>query len=217
MSSPFPPPSSGILSFILPPLASSICQLLFMWFYQLLAFGGFCPRKAVKVKKRLFCSFLLRVFCWTIFRYISVQFSHSVISNSLWLHGLQHARLPCPSPTPGGCSNSCPSGQWCHPTISSTVVSFSSCLLSFPASGSFPMSQFFASGGQSIGASTSAWVLPINIQDWFPLGWTGWISLQSKGLSRVFSNTTVQKHKFFCAKLSLLSNHHIHTWLLEKP
>ena len=121
MSSPFPPPSSGVLSFISPPLASSICQLLFMWFYQLLAFGGFCPRKAVKAKKRLFCSFLLRVFCWTIFRYISVQFSHSVISNSLWLHGLQHARLPCPSPTPGGCSNSCPSCQWCHPTISSTV------------------------------------------------------------------------------------------------
>ena len=121
------------------------------------------------------------------------QFSHSVMSNSLGPHGLQHARLPCPSPTPRACSNSCPSSQWCHPTISSSVVPFSSCLQSFPASGSFPMSQFFASGGQSTGVSASASVLPVNIQDWFPLGLTGWISLQSKGLSRVFSNTTVQK------------------------
>ena len=132
-----------------------------MWFYQLLAFGGFYPRKAVKLKKQLFCPFLRRVFCWTIFRYISVQFSRSVESSSLWLHGLQHARLPCPTPTAGGFSNSCPSGQWCHPTISSTVVPFFSCLPSFPASGSFLMSQFFTSGGQSIGVSASASVFPM--------------------------------------------------------
>ena len=127
----------------------------------------------------------------------SVQFNHSVVSNSLQPHGLQHARLPCPSPTPGACSNSCSSSQWCHPTISLSVVPFSSCLQSFPASGSFSMSLFFASGGQSIGVSASASVLPMNIRDWSSLGWTGWISLQSKGLSRVFSNTTVQKHQFF--------------------
>ena len=128
--------------------------------------------------------------------YSSVQFSCSVMSNSLRLHGLQHSRPPCPSPTPGVYSNSCPLSQWCHPTISSSVVPFSSCLQSFPASGSFPMSQFFTSGGQSIGVSASTSVLPMNIQDWFTLEWTGWISLQSKGLSRVFSNTTVQKHQF---------------------
>ena len=144
------------------------------------------------------------------------QFSRSVVSYSLWPHGLQHARLPCPSPTPGVFSNSCPLSQWCHPTISSSVFPLS-CLQSFPSSESFPMSQFFTSGGQSIGASASASVLPVNIQDWFPLGWTGWISLQSKGLSRVFSNTTVQKHQFFGAQLSLKSNSHIHIWLLEKP
>ena len=131
------------------------------------------------------------------------QFSHSVLSDSFWPHGLQHARLPCPSPTPGANSNSCPSSQWCHPTISSSVVCFSSCLQSFPASGSFPMSQFFTSGGQSIGVSASASVLPVNIQDSFPLGWTGWISLLSRGLSRVFSNTTVQKRQFFGSQLSL--------------
>ena len=145
-----------------------------------------------------------------------VQFSHSVMSDSLWPRGLQYTRLPCPSPTPGAYSNSCPSSQWWHPTISSSVVSFSSHLQSFPASGSFPKSQFFASGGQSIRISASASVLPMNIQDWFPLEWTGWISLQSKGLSRVF-NTTVQKHEFFGAQLSLQSNSHIHTWLLGKP
>ena len=131
---------------------------------------------------------------------------HSVQSLShIWLfatHGLQHARLPCPSPTPGTCSNSCPLSWWCHLTISSSVVPFSSCLQSFPASGSYPMSQFFTSGGQSIGASASASVLPMIIQDWFPLGLTSLISLQSKGLSRVFSNTIVQKHKFFGAQLS---------------
>ena len=133
----------------------------------------------------------------------SVQFSHSVMSDSIWPHGLQHVRLPYPSPTPGACSNSCLSSQWCHPTISSSVIPISSCLQSFPASGSFPMSQFFTTGGQSIEASASASVLPMNIQDWFPLGWTGWISLQSMGLSRVFSNTTVQKHQFFGTQLSL--------------
>ena len=132
----------------------------------------------------------------------SVQFSHSVVSYSLLPHGLQHSRLPCPTPTPGACLNSCPSSRWCHPTISSSVIPFSSCLQSFPASGSFPVSQFFASGSQSIGVSASASVLPMNIQDWFPLGLTGLISLQSKGLLRVFSNTTVQKHQFFCAQLS---------------
>ena len=144
------------------------------------------------------------------------QFSRSVTSDTLWPHGLQHARLPCPSPTPGACSDSCLSSRWCHPTISSSVITFS-CLQSCLASGSFPMSQFFASGGQSSVASASASVLPMNIQDWFPLGWTGWISLQSKGLSRVFSNTTVEKHQFFGAQLSLQSNSHFHTWLLEKP
>ena len=118
---------------------------------------------------------------------------------------------------PRTCSNSCPSSWWCHPTISSSVIPFSSCLHSFPALGSFLISQFFVSGGQSIGASVSASVLPVNIQDWFPLGLTGWISLQSKGLSRVFSNTTVQQHQFFGTQLSLWSNSHIHTWLLEKP
>ena len=138
------------------------------------------------------------------------QFSHLVVSDSLWPHGLQHARLPCSSPTPRACSNSCPSSQWCYPTISSSVSPFSSRLQSFPASGCFPMSQSFASGDQSTGVSASASVLPMNIQDWFPLVWTGLISLQSKGLSRVFSNTTVQKHQFFGAQLSLWSNSHIY-------
>ena len=134
------------------------------------------------------------------------------MTDSLRPHGLQHVRPPCPSPTPGVYSNSCPLSQWCHPTISSSVIPFSSCCLqSFPASESFPMSQFFASGGQNIGVSTSASVLPMNIQDLFLLGLTGLTSLQSKGLSRVFSNTTVQKHQFFGAQLSLWSNSHIYT------
>ena len=132
----------------------------------------------------------------------SVQFSRSLVSDSLWSHGPQHARLPCSSPTPRACSNSCPSSWWCHPTISSSVVPFYSCFQSFPASGSFAMRQF-SSGGQSIGVSASASALPMNIQDWFSLGWTGWISLQSKGLSRVFSITIVQKYQFFGAQLSL--------------
>ena len=139
------------------------------------------------------------------------------VSNSLQPHGLQHTSLPYSSPTPRACSNSCPSSRWCHPTILSFVIPFSSCLQSFPASGSFPVSQFFASGGQNIGVSASALVLPMNIQDWFSLGLTGWVSLQSKGLSRVFSNTTVQEHQFFSAQLPLWSTSHIHTWLLEKP
>ena len=133
----------------------------------------------------------------------SVQFSRSVVSDSLWPYGLQHARPPSPSPTPGAYSNSCPLHQWCHPTISSSVVPFSFRPQSFPASGSFPLSWFFASGGQSIGVSASTSVLPMTIQDWLPWGLTGWISLLSKGLSRVFSNTTVQKHQFFSAQLSL--------------
>ena len=150
------------------------------------------------------------IFLWTTLRDIkfsecdlgstsSVQFSCSVVSDSLRPHGLQHARPPCPSPAPGACSNSCPSSQWCHPTISSSVVPFSSCPQSFPASGSFQMSQLSASGGQSIGVSASTSVLPMNIQYCFPLGWIGLISLQSKGLS----NNTVQKHQFFSAQLSL--------------
>ena len=140
----------------------------------------------------------------------SVQFNCSVMSDFLPPHGLQHGRLLFQSTTPGACSNSCPSNWWCHPTISSSVVPFFSCLQSYPASESFPMSQFFILHGQSIGASASASVLPVNIQDWFPLGWTGWIS---KRLSRVFSNNTVQKHQFFGVQL----NSHIHTWLLKKP
>ena len=145
--------------------------------------------------------------------------SCSVVSGFLRPHGLQHARLPCPSSTPGACSNSGPLSQWCHPTISSSVVPFSSCPHSFPASGSFQMSQFFPSDGQSIRVSASASVLPMSIQDWFPLRWTGWISLQSSGLLRVFSNTTVQKHQFFSAQVSSQSNSnsHIHTRSLEKP
>ena len=137
------------------------------------------------------------------------------MSNSLWPHGLQHTRLPYPSPTPRAYPNSCPWSRWFHPTVSFSVVPFSSHLKSSPTSGAFPVSQFFASGGQSIGVSASASVLPMNIQDWFPLGWTGWISLESKGLSRVFSNTTVQKHQFFGAQLSLWSNFHITSWPLE--
>ena len=146
-------------------------------------------------------------------------FSLSVVSGSLQPHRLQHTRLPCPSPIPKACSNACPSSLWCHPTISSSVVPLSSSPQSFPASESFLMSQFFTSGGQSIGASASAWVLWLNIQDWIfiPLGWTDWISLKFKGLSSVSFNTTVQKHHFFGDQLSLWSNSHIHTWLLEKP
>ena len=147
----------------------------------------------------------------------SVQFSLSVTSDSLWPHELQHASSPCPSPTPRVHSNSRPLSGWCHPAISSSVIPFSSCPQSLPASESFPMSQLFARGGQSTGVSALASFLPVNTQDWSPLGWTGWISLQSKGLSRVFSNTTVQKHQFFGAQPSSQSNSRIHTWPLEKP
>ena len=147
----------------------------------------------------------------------SVQFSHSVMSDDSRPHGLQHTRFPCPPTTPGTYSNSCPSSWWCHPIISHSVMRFSSCLQSFPASACFPMHQSFASGVQSIGASALASVLPMNIQNWFPLGWTDLISLQSKGFSRIFSNTTVQMHEFFSPQLSLWSNSHIHTWVLEKP
>ena len=140
-------------------------------------------------------------FCWSIAK----------LCPTLRPHGLQHARLPCSSLSPGACSDSCSLCRWCHPTISSSVTPFSSCPQSFPASGSFPMSRFFASGSQSTGASAS--VLPI--QGWFPFGWTGWLSLQSRGLSRVFSNTTVQKHQSFSAQPSLWSNSYIHIWLLE--
>ena len=146
----------------------------------------------------------------------SFQFSRSVVSDSLRPHELHHARPPYPSPTPRVHPNSCPLSWWCHPAISSSVVPFSSCPQSFPASGSFQKSQLFTSGGQNIGVSASTSVLPMNTQEWSPLEWTGWISLQSKRLSTI-SKTTVQKHQFFHAQLSSQSNSHIHTWPLEKP
>ena len=151
------------------------------------------------------------------FTFSSAQFSHSVVSDSLRPHESQHARPPCPSPTPGVHPDSRPLSRWCHPAVSLFVVPFSSCPQSFPASGSFPISQLFRSGGQSIGVSALTSVLPRNTQDRFPLGGTGWISLQSKGLSRVFSNTTVRKHQFFGAQSSLWSNSRTCTWLFEKP
>ena len=147
---------------------------------------------------------------------VSVQFSRSVVSDSLRPHEPQHSRPPCPSPTPGVHPNSYPLSWWCHSAISSSVVPFSSCPQSLPASESFPMSQLFPWGGQSTGVSALASFLPKNTQDWSPLEWTGWISLHSKGLSRVFSKTTVQTHQFFSTQLSSQSNSHIHTWLLEK-
>ena len=154
--------------------------------------------------------------CLSCYQFSSVQLNSSVLSDSLWPHESQHASPPCPPQTPRVYSNSCPSSWWCHPAISSSVIHFSSCPQSLPASGSFPMSQLFAWGGQSIGVSASASVLPMNTQDLSPSEWTGWISLQYKGLSRVFSNMTVQKHQFFSAQLSSQSNSHIHTWPLEK-
>ena len=158
---------------LLPPLCPQVCSL--------------CLHLPYCSANRLIGTIFLHSFS-------SVHFSRSVVSDSLGPHGLQHTRLPCPTPTPTVYSNSCPSSRWCHPTISSSVIPFSSCPQSFPASGSFQMSQFFASGGQSTGVSASVSVFPMNIKDRSPLEWTGWISLQSKGLSRVFSNTTVQKH-----------------------
>ena len=161
-------------------------------------------------------SIKLLIDCWWEYKMVSVHFSRSVMSDSLRPHESQHARPPCPSPIPGVYSNSCPSSRWCHPAISSSVIPCSSCPQSLPASGSFPMSQLFAWGGQSTGVSASASVLPMNTQDWSTSGWTGWISFWSKGLSRVFSNTIVQKHQFFGAQLSSQSKSHIHTWPLEK-
>ena len=156
-------------------------------------------------------------FLFLIHHFSSVQFRSSVVSNCLRPHELQDARPPCPSPTPRVHSNSCPSSQWCHPAISSSVVPFSSCPRSLPASEFFPMSQLFAWRGQSIRVSASVSVLPKNTWDWSPLEWTGWISLKSSGISRVFSNTTAQKRQLFATQLSLWSNSHIPTWLLEKP
>ena len=157
-------------------------------------------------------------FSWSFFfLLVSVQFSPSVLSDSSWPHESQHARSPCPSPTPGVHSDSCPSSQWCHPAISSSIVPFSSCPQSLTTSESSPVTQLFAWGGQSTGVSASALFPPKKSQGWSPSEWTGWISLQSKGLERVFSNTTVQKHQFFGAQPSSQSNSHIHTWPQEKP
>ena len=168
--------------------------------------------KSFLLSKPLFFCFILFFRCFS-----SVQFSSSLVWDSLRPHELKHTRLPCSSPTSGVHSNSYPSSWWCHLAISSSVLPFSSCPQSLPASESFPMSQLFAWGGQIIGVSVLASFLPKNTQDWSPLEWTGWISLQSKGLSRVFSNTTVQKHQFFGAQLSSQSNSHIHPWPLEEP
>ena len=184
-----------------------LCGFMFLSYQFSNIFGAF-----VQSRKKNKTAFLLRK-CSTL---SLVEFSCSVMSDSLRPYGLHAARLPCLSPTPGACSNLCPLSWWCHPTSSSFVVLYSFCLQSFPASGSFPVSEFFSSGGHSIGVSASATVLPMNIEDWFPLGLTSLISLQSKGLWRVFSNTTVQKQQFFGAQHSLWSNFHIHTWLLEK-
>ena len=185
----------------LPTLGMSSCPLIPIMLWQpelkLTWFGKYAQDKKATLQLQL--PLWIPILIWFCFR---IQFS-PVASNALQPHGLQHTRLPCPSSTPRTCSNSCPSSWWCHPTVSSLVVPISSRLQSFPASGSFQMSQFFTSGGQSTGLSASALVLPMNIQDWFPWGLTGLISLQSKGPSRVFSNTTVQKHQFFGAQLSL--------------
>ena len=193
--------------------SSKFCQrgrflgwhILFFWFFFAVKFPCFTMTLYVLTWKRE-----VRL-CQK-----GVQFSCSVMSDSLRHHEL-HSRAPCPSPTPRVHSNSCPLSQWCHPTISSSVVPFSSCPQSLPASESFPMSQLFAWSGQNTGVSALASFLPKNTQGWSPLEWTGWISLQSKGLSRVFSNTTAQKHQFFGTQPSSQSNSHIHTWPLEKP
>ena len=168
--------------------------------------------------KVLWIILMLKVCCFIFFIFsLLLFFSGSVVPDSLWPHGLQHARLPSPSPSPRVCSNICPLNLWCYPTISSSVIPFSSCLQPFPRSGSFPISQLFPAGGQGIEALASASALSMNIQAWFPLGLTGLISLLFKGLLRFFSSTTVWRHQFFGALLFLLSNSHIHTWLLEKP
>ena len=178
------------------------------------------PITGLKGQLRGFCTgFPMSEWDWTKAQRVLLfsQFSCSVVSDSLRPHESQHARPPCPSPTPGVYSNSCPSSRWCHPAISPSVGPFSSCPQSLPASGSFATSQLFAWGGQSIGVSASASVLPMNTEDSSPSGWTGWISMQFKGFSRVFSNTTVQKHQFFGTQLSSQSDSHIRTWPPEKP
>ena len=179
--------------------------------------GSSQPRDRTQVSDiagRFFTNWAIREALYIIIQFSSVTQSCPTLCDP---HEVQHTRPPCTSPTPGVHPNSCPSSQWCHPAISSSVIPFSSCPQSLPASESFPMSQLFTWGGQSIGVSASASVFPKNTQDWFPSEWTGWISLQSKGLSRVFSNTTVQKHQFFGTQLSSQSNSHIHTWPQEKP
>ena len=167
--------------------------------------------------RKINCGYAFLMINEKAFFFSLVQFSHSVVSDSLPPHASQHARPPCPSPVPRVHSNSHPSSRWGHPAISSSVIPFSSCPQSLSASEYFPISQLFTSGGQSIGVSALASSLPMNTQDWSPSEWTGWISLQSKGPSRVFSNTTLQKHQFFGAQLSSQSNSHIHTWPLKKP
>ena len=201
-------------------LAHMLILFLFFWETSILFSTVTAPIYVPtnNVQGFLFSTSLSTLIICCLLEISSVQFSRSVMSGSLQPHELQHARPPCPSPTPGVYPNSCPLSRWRHPAISSSsVIPFFSCPQSLPASGSFPMSQLFAWGGQSIGVSASASVLPMNIQYWLPLGGTGWISLQSKGLSRVFSNTTVQKHQFFSAQPSSQSNSHIHAWPLEKP
>ena len=202
------------------PLSMGILQARILeWVAMPSSRGSFPPRNHTGVSclaGRFLTSWATREAYVDLFS--SVQFSRSVVSDSLRSHESQHARPPSPSLTPGVYLNSCPLSWQCHRAISSSVILFSSCPQSFPALGSFPMSQLFTWDGQSIGVSAAAAsVLPMNTQDWSPLGWTGWISLLSKGLSRVFSNTTVQKHQFFGAQLSSPSNSHIHTWLMEKP
>ena len=184
-----------------------ICIQLVAHLEGMLTVSTMCGKCCLIPKNIYFC-FMITPKPLTVFS--SVQFSHWVMSDSLRPHESQHARPPCPSPTHGVYSNSCPSSRWCHPAISSSVIPFSSWPQSLPASGSFPMSQLFTWGGQSTGVSASASVLPVNTQNWSPLGWAGWISLQSEGLSRVFSNTIVQKHQFFGTQLSSQSNSHIH-------
>ena len=181
------------------------------WPFDFISHAPFCTQCRVITELTAFQEVVTRNY-----RYQLSQLTHSVVSDSLQPHGMQHVRPSCPSPTPRPYSNSWPVSRWLNPTISSFVVPFSSHRQSFTESKSFQMSPFFTSGGKSIGVSASTSVLPMNIQDWFPLGWTGWISVQSKGLSRVFSNTTVQKHEFFGTQLSLQYNSHTHTWLLEK-
>ena len=193
-----------------------IQQSLARWKFYLLIWEDWQLEQVWKRGFFCFWFFLLFIFL-KLLTWEDYQFRHSIMSNSLRPHESQHARPLCPSPSPGVHSNSCPSHRWCHPAISSSFFPFTSCPQSLPASKSFPMSQLFTWGGQSTGVSALTSVLPMNTQDWSPLGWTGWISLQSKGLSRVFSNTTVQKHQFFGAQPFSQSNSHIHTWVLEKP